>query len=58
MAGVWNLTAAQLTRAYSARELSPVAVTRELLERIDAWEPRINAMYRLQREAALAQARR
>ena len=57
MADVRNLTAAQLARAYSDGELSPLAVTRELLERIDAWEPRINAMYRLQREAALAQAR-
>ena len=32
-------------------------VTRALLERIDAWEPRINAMYRVHRDAALAQAR-
>jgi aspartyl-tRNA(Asn)/glutamyl-tRNA(Gln) amidotransferase subunit A len=57
MADVWNLTAAQLARGYSEGELSPVAVTRELLERIDAWEPRINAMYRVHREAALVQAR-
>src|SRR3954466_9094630 len=57
MAGVSNLTAAQLASGYSRRELSPVEVTRALLERIDAWEPRINAMYRLHREAALAQAR-
>jgi aspartyl-tRNA(Asn)/glutamyl-tRNA(Gln) amidotransferase subunit A len=57
MAGVSNLTAAQLATAYSSGELSPLAVTRELLERIDAWEPRINAMYRVHREAALEQAR-
>jgi aspartyl-tRNA(Asn)/glutamyl-tRNA(Gln) amidotransferase subunit A len=57
MAGVSNLTAAQLATAYSSGELSPLDVTRELLERIDAWEPRINAMYRVHREAALAQAR-
>src|SRR3954466_2470295 len=57
MAGVSNLTAAQLASGYSRRELSPVEVTRALLERIDAWEPRINAMYRLHREAAFAQAR-
>src|SRR4029079_2382397 len=37
--------------------LCPVEVTRALLERIDAWEPRINAMYRVHRDAALAQAR-
>src|SRR4030095_12476830 len=52
-----NLTAAQLAGAYTRSELSPLAVTRELLQRIDAWEPRINAMYRVHREAALVQAR-
>jgi aspartyl-tRNA(Asn)/glutamyl-tRNA(Gln) amidotransferase subunit A len=57
MAGVSTLTATQLATAYSKGELSPLAVTRELLERIDAWEPRINAMYRVHRESALEQAR-
>jgi aspartyl-tRNA(Asn)/glutamyl-tRNA(Gln) amidotransferase subunit A len=57
MAGVSNLTAAQLASAYARGELSPVEVARALLERIDAWEPRINALYRLHRDAALAQAR-
>ena len=32
-------------------------VTRELHTRIDAWEPRIHAMYRMDRNAALEQAR-
>jgi len=57
MAGVSNLTAAQLARAYSRGELSPVEATREILERIEAGEPRINAMYRVHRDAAIAQAR-
>src|SRR3954469_17722563 len=57
MAGVSNLTAAQLASLYSRGELSPVEVTRALLERIDAWEPRINALYRLHRDAALTQPR-
>ena len=57
MAGVSNLTAAQLARAYSRGELSPVEAAREILERIDAREPRINAMYRVHRDAAIAQAR-
>jgi aspartyl-tRNA(Asn)/glutamyl-tRNA(Gln) amidotransferase subunit A len=57
MAGVSELTAAQLAHAYSGGALSPVEVTRALLERIDGWEPRINAMYRVAPEAALAQAR-
>ena len=56
MAGVSDLGAVALARAYSSRELSPVQVTRMLLERIETWEPRINAMYRVAREQALAQA--
>ena len=52
-----ELSAAELSTAYASGELSPVQVTRALLERIEAWEPRINAMYRVQRDAALAQAR-
>jgi aspartyl-tRNA(Asn)/glutamyl-tRNA(Gln) amidotransferase subunit A len=57
MAGVSNLTASELATAYARGELSPVAAARELFERIDAWEPRINAMYRVDREGAAAQAR-
>jgi aspartyl-tRNA(Asn)/glutamyl-tRNA(Gln) amidotransferase subunit A len=52
-----ELSAAELSTAYASGELSPVQVARALLERIEAWEPRINAMYRVQRDAALAQAR-
>ena len=57
MAGVSDLSALELAGAYSGRELSPVEVTRALLDRIDAWEPRINAMYRISREQALEQSR-
>jgi aspartyl-tRNA(Asn)/glutamyl-tRNA(Gln) amidotransferase subunit A len=56
MAGVHGMTAARLSAAYAARELSPLEVARHALERIEAWEPRINAMYRIHREAALASA--
>jgi aspartyl-tRNA(Asn)/glutamyl-tRNA(Gln) amidotransferase subunit A len=52
-----ELSAAALSTAYASGELSPVQVTRALLERIEAWEPRLNAMYRVQRDAALEQAR-
>src|SRR5712671_5896255 len=52
-----DLTAAQLSSAYARGELSPVEVVRAVLERIAAWEPKINAMYRVDREGALAQAR-
>jgi aspartyl-tRNA(Asn)/glutamyl-tRNA(Gln) amidotransferase subunit A len=57
MAGVSNLSAGELALAYARGELSPVAAARELFERIDAWEPRINAMYRIDREGAAKQAR-
>jgi aspartyl-tRNA(Asn)/glutamyl-tRNA(Gln) amidotransferase subunit A len=57
MAAIHERSAAELSTAYSRGELSPLEVTRALLERIEAWEPRINAMYRVQRDGALEQAR-
>jgi aspartyl-tRNA(Asn)/glutamyl-tRNA(Gln) amidotransferase subunit A len=57
MPATHSLTAAQLSAAYERGELSPHEVARAALERIAAWEPRINAMYRVDREGALAQAR-
>ena len=56
MAALHELSAAELSASYEGGELSPVEVTRSLLERIDAWEPRLNAMYLIHREAALRQA--
>src|SRR5205085_6043707 len=47
----------ELAAAFACGELSPVAVTRAQLERIDSWEPRVNAMYRVSAEPALAAAR-
>ena len=57
MAAIHDLTARELAAAYATRELSPVEVTRAQLERVAAWEPRINAMYRVSGEQALAEAR-
>jgi aspartyl-tRNA(Asn)/glutamyl-tRNA(Gln) amidotransferase subunit A len=57
MAALHDLTAHELVVAFAKRELSPVEVTRAALARIDAWEPAINAMYRVRRDAALEQAR-
>jgi len=51
-----DLGAHELSQAYAARSVSPVEVTQAALARIDAWEPKINAMYRVHREAALADA--
>jgi aspartyl-tRNA(Asn)/glutamyl-tRNA(Gln) amidotransferase subunit A len=57
MAAIHQLTAHELVSAYSKGELSPLEVTRAALARMDAWEPKINAMYRVARDAALEQAR-
>jgi Asp-tRNA(Asn)/Glu-tRNA(Gln) amidotransferase A subunit family amidase len=57
MPALHELTAAELAASYEGGELSPVDVTRALLAHLDAWEPRLNAMYLVLREAALKQAR-
>jgi Asp-tRNA(Asn)/Glu-tRNA(Gln) amidotransferase A subunit family amidase len=57
MASIHELSAAELAARYEGGELSPVEATRALLARIEAWEPRLNAMYLVQRDAALRQAR-
>jgi aspartyl-tRNA(Asn)/glutamyl-tRNA(Gln) amidotransferase subunit A len=56
MEDVHRFTAARLSSAYARRELSPVEVARQAIVRMGAWEPRINAMYRIDREGALAAA--
>ncbi len=57
MTAIHERSAAALAASFASGELSPVLVARAALERIEAWEPRINAMYRVHREAALEQAR-
>jgi aspartyl-tRNA(Asn)/glutamyl-tRNA(Gln) amidotransferase subunit A len=57
MATMQELDALQVAAQYAAGGLSPVEVARACLERIEAWEPRLNAMYRVDRENALAAAR-
>jgi len=57
MAAIHELSAAELAAAFAHGELSPVDVARAQLERIALWEPRINAMYRVGADTALAEAR-
>ena len=52
-----DLTSHDLLRGYRSGELSPVEVTRSILNHIDRWEPHIHATYLLRPELALAQAR-
>lgn len=52
-----GLTAAEQVGAYATGTLSPVEVTRAMLERIDAIQPVLNAFCVIDPEAALADAR-
>jgi len=53
---LYDLTALELSRAYQAKQLSPVEVTRAVLARIEIWEPKLNAMYIIDADGALVQA--
>ena len=57
MTALHDLSAAEVAAQYSNGALSPVDVTRACLERIEAWEPRLNAMYRTDKEGALVAAK-
>jgi aspartyl-tRNA(Asn)/glutamyl-tRNA(Gln) amidotransferase subunit A len=52
-----ELSAQELSDAYATRRLSPVEVTQAVFARMATWEPRINAMYLIHHDAALAAAR-
>ena len=57
MTALHDLSATELIARYRDRSLSPVEVTRAVLDRIAAWEPHLHATYALDGEAALAAAR-
>ena len=50
------LTIAELSRLYDQRELSPVEVTRSLLDRIAAYDGKLHSLIRVTPEVALAEA--
>ena len=54
--GLCYLGAHELSRLYRLRELSPLDVTRATLERIDALNERVNALFFVDAEGALAAA--
>ena len=58
MSALHWLSAVELVRAYRARSLSPLDVTRALLDRIAAHDEAINAFCFIDRSAALAEAGR
>ena len=57
MTALHDLSATELIARYRDRSLSPVEVTRAVLDRIAAWEPHLHATYALDPDAALASAR-
>ena len=57
MSAICDLTAAEMVARFARGELSPVEALRACFERIDACEPKLNAMYRTDRDGALAAAR-
>ena len=57
MSEIHEHSAAQLADLYRRGALSPVETVQAQLARITAWEPKINAMYRVLGEQALAEAR-
>ena len=52
-----NLSAVALLQAYRAKRLSPVEVMRDVLARVESFEPHIHATYLLNPERALLEAR-
>jgi aspartyl-tRNA(Asn)/glutamyl-tRNA(Gln) amidotransferase subunit A len=56
MTDVADLSAAEMLASFADGSLSPVAVTQAVIVRIEAWEPRLAALYAYDPEGALAQA--
>lgn len=52
-----DLSATELAAAYRARTLSPVEVAKAVIARIEAAEPRLNALYAFDPQGALVEAR-
>jgi aspartyl-tRNA(Asn)/glutamyl-tRNA(Gln) amidotransferase subunit A len=57
MAAMHDLDALQVAAQYASGSLSPMDAARAALERVAAWEPKLNAMYRVDREGAMAAAK-
>src|ERR1044072_4733016 len=57
MPDIRSLTAAELLRLYRRRELSPVEVTRDQLDRIEKFQAAINAFIIVDRDGALGAAK-
>ena len=45
MTTIHDMTAVDLLAAYKSKKLSPVEATDAVMQRIEAWEPKIKALY-------------
>lgn len=52
MTAIHDLAAGEVAAQFARGALSPVEAVRACLDRIEAWEPRLNAMYRVKSEGA------
>ncbi|HTE36139.1 MAG TPA: amidase [Reyranella sp.] len=57
MTTLHDMTAVDLLAAYKSKKLSPVEVTDAVIQRIEAWEPKIKALYAPDFESARKAAR-
>jgi aspartyl-tRNA(Asn)/glutamyl-tRNA(Gln) amidotransferase subunit A len=57
MSAIHSLSAGELIRRYRRRDLSPVEAVRDVLDRIDRFNPTINAFLLIDRDGALDAAR-
>ncbi|WP_368665291.1 amidase family protein, partial [Cellulomonas iranensis] len=57
MSSLADLSAVDLVSAYNAKSLSPVEVTEAVIERIEAYEPKLNALWAYDPENARASAK-
>ena len=56
MSDLHTLTAGELVDLYRRKAASPVEATRDVLRRVEKWEPHLHATYALDADAALTQA--
>ena len=56
--GFWRLSAAELLAGYARRDFSPVEVATETFERIEKLDGRLHAFLALNRDDAMAAAKR
>src|ERR1044071_722701 len=45
MTAIHDMSAAEILGAYKSKKLSPVDVVDAIIKRIEAWEPRLKALY-------------